>query len=176
MTPFGAKMNFFREVKAEHRVLEKIVERLELAAQVEGIGAWGRIWGVLAILLPILEIHEEMENSLIEKESYLKERGAAAILDAIEEQHLHLKRLIEQISALPLQPGHGPLGRLRKWSKELAWRLRDHFKMEEERLWPHYSRTMSRSLVRSMGRRIESNVLGVEKMIGQKWDQGQSIS
>ncbi len=169
-------MNFFTEVKAEHRALERIIERLEVAVRIEGIGAWGRIWGVLAILLPILEIHEEMENSLIEKESYLKEPGAAVILDAIEEQHLHLKQLIEQISNLPLQPGPGPLSRLRKWSKELVALLRAHFKVEEERLWPHYARTMSRSLGRSMGRRIESNTQGVEKIIKKKWDKGQSIS
>ncbi len=162
-------MNFFGEVKAEHRALEKIIERLDIALRIEGIGAWGRIWAVLAILLPILENHEEMEMFLIEKESYLKFPGAAAILDAIEEQHIRLKKIMEQIRNLPIQPGEVSLSRLRKWSQSLVLLLRLHFKMEEDRLWPHYVRTMSRSLGRSMGRRIGSNALVAEKIIGKKW-------
>ncbi len=162
-------MNFFGEVKAEHRALERIIERLEIAAGIDGIGAWGRIWAVLAILLPMLENHEELEVFLIEKESYLREPGAAAILDEIEAQHLRLKKIMEQIRILPIQPGQGPLARLRRWSRELAALLRLHFKTEEDRLWPHYIRTMSRSLGRSMGRRIESNALGAEKILGKKW-------
>ena len=162
-------MNLFGEVKAEHHALERMIERLGLAARIDGIGAWGRIWAVLALLLPVLENHEELETFLIEKESYLKEPGAAAILDEIEEQHLHLKKLMEQIRSLPIQPAQGPLSRLRRWSEELAALLRLHFKTEEDRLWPHYIRTMSRSLGRSMGRLMENNALGAKKILKKTW-------
>lgn len=161
-------MSVFSVVAVEHRNLERMISELEAAAKVEGIGAWGRMWGALALFLPVLEIHEEVEASLIDRESYLKQPGAVELIALIEEQHMGINAFQHEIRAFPLQPTRDSLGRLRHLISKFGPLLRTHFRLEEERLWPHYVKTMSRSIGRSLGHRIESEILDAEGILKKK--------
>ena len=50
-----------------------------------------------------------------------------------------------------------PIQRLRFLTSRMAESLRDHFKLEEERLWPHYE-NFNRALDASIRRRLEPGI------------------
>lgn len=147
-------MSVLETLAREHRVFEALVGRLESALKYPEDLARSEWRKIFLVLLPALDRHEEIENIVFEDPACLSKEGSRRLLGEVERQHGNISLLrrdvLEALQDTGL-PGFPHVGSL---ISQLAWRLRDHFRAEETRLWPHYRKAMSRSLDRSISRRV----------------------
>lgn len=150
-------MSVLKSLAEEHRVFRGLIGRIERALDLPEQLMRSEILEALLVLLPALERHEEIEDLAFSEPRYRKSPGAAALLKELEYQHRDVERLRKEIDA-SLKLDDLPVEEVRRLASLLAKRLTAHFATEERRLWPHYERTMSRTLDRSIGRRTRGEV------------------
>lgn len=155
-------MSVFKSLTREHRLFEKLIERLRAASEGAGDEARETEIETLEALLEGLRRHDEVEHALFAAPVHgadAEEKRARQLVDA---QHAALELLTADIRAL-LREKPIAARRLRAMGELLAGRLEWHFRSEEMLLWPLFARTSGRSLAHSLERRAELNARALEQ-------------
>lgn len=150
-------MKVLKSLAEEHRIFRGLIARIERALGCPEPQLRSEILEALLVLLPALDRHERIEDLAFSNPSYRKSPGAAVLLKELERQHRDVERLRKEIDD-SLKMDELPVDEVRRLASLLATRLTAHFATEERRLWPHYERTVSRTLDRSNGRRTRREV------------------
>ena len=161
-------MSILDTLSKEHQLFRRLLDRLEKSLERPEEEAREELQEILLVLFPALNKHEEIESAVFDPEDYGREAGAKEILDFIERQHQSIGSLREEILQVLQGAERYSYEHLKSLVTLLVVGIRRHLDSEEIRLWPHYLRTVSRSLGHSMGRRAESLVKELERDIQQR--------
>ena len=144
-------MTLLDTLAREHRLFERLLDRLERAVASPEDDAWEDSLELLLVLLPALERHEEIEREALGE----------------HEDLAPLRRAFRLALACPLgwrRPrAASELG-------PLVARLRRHFREEEETLWPRAAER-GRSLSRSAQRGAAARVRELEREMVRRWSE-----
>lgn len=147
----------------EHRLFERLLDRLHAMGELEPELARPLIRRTLATLLGALERHDALEDRLAgdcRNGSPAEEVWARELVDA---QHGGLRELRREIAHVLAHEDHSTLPRLKTLTELLADKLRWHFETEEMLLWPLLVKRRSRSIGASLGRDAADNARLLEK-------------
>lgn len=155
-------MSVIATLTREHRLFGRLGDRLERSLAYDEKMALGAVREALLVLLPALDRHEEIEGLIFARPAYACGRRAKKLLALVGAQHEELDGLRGDITDILRDSGHVPFERLRSLVVLFVQRLRLHFETEETILWPHYGKTMSRSVEQSLERRTRERVRTLE--------------
>jgi|GEM_PF-5386637 len=145
----------------EHRVFLRLIDRIERALRRQETQARAEVRESLLVLLPALDRHEEIEDSVFAGEDSAPEGDGKALLAELRREHARVNLLRAEI-AEALGGAENSWGGFGASVAELTAKLRDHFIVEEKRLWPRYARTAGRSRDKSAARRVLREVRRLE--------------
>jgi hypothetical protein len=123
---------------------------------------------VLLVLFPAMDRHEEIEAVVFDSEEYASRPGAAALLKETGLQHDSLGALRKDILLILSNPERYSWEHLRSLAGLLIASLRGHFRVEEQKLWPHYQRTLVRSAGRTAERLAREKVAVLERELEKR--------
>lgn len=132
-------MSVLKALKREHELFDDLLDRLEELCRDEGRGAGSAIRDALETLFPALRQHETVER-LVFQSARGRERSVS---EPIEEQHQELRRYEEDILAVLMAGKRCTDPSLKVLILSLCRSLREHFRMEEELLWPLAARRIT---------------------------------
>ena len=160
-------MNVIPDLAREHKIFAALIDRLERSPAYNEKTMRGEVRDVLLVLLPALDLHEQIEETVFGHPAYAAKEDAKHLLGETEYEHRQIQALQEElIEALALD-SQTPIAPLKSLVVRIATKLRLHFETEEKRLWPHY-RAFSRSLDQSVKRRVEEQVKALGKDVEKR--------
>jgi hemerythrin-like domain-containing protein len=160
----GGLVSVLAALTREHALFHRMIDRLERASAWEETAARAEIRQSLLILLPALDKHEEIEDLVFSDPIYVTREGADLIGAELKREQGRVNLIRGEIRRT-IEVANAPRERLAAVVSDLVRILREHFRIEEKRLWPHYARSMSRSRDKSASRRVDREVRRLEKEI-----------
>jgi hemerythrin-like domain-containing protein len=157
-------MRVIAALAQEHAVFVRMIGRIERTLTWSEDAARTEIAESLLVLLPALDRHEQIEDSVFADPAYASSEGAARIRAELAREHGRVDLMRVEIRRM-IEGAECPWERFKNQISELARKLRLHFATEEKKLWPHYTRTMSRSRDRSAAWKVSREVARLEEEI-----------
>ena len=157
-------MSVIGGLMSEHEIFKGLADRLEKSLDYEEPALRSEVRDTLLILLPALDVHEEIEETVFGHPLYASKEEAKLLLGETEYQHGQIQKLRAELIAALQTDSPESLPLLKILAADLVKKLRLHFETEEKRLWPHY-RAYSRSMDKSIKRRLREQVRQLRKGI-----------
>lgn len=157
-------MSVIAALSKEHLVFRTLIDRLERSLGYDEQTARAEVRDTLLVLLPALDIHEEIEEAVFGHPTYASKEDAKYLLGETEHQHRQIQELRARLIDALGGGSQDSLKHLKSFVAELVQKLRLHFETEEKKLWPHYQ-IYSRSLDASIKRRLEEKVKDLRKNV-----------
>ncbi len=154
-------MEILDSLVLEHRLFERLLERLSKGMVVDCLAARGEVRDVLFLLSLALQRHEEIESSL-DLEGAVLGKAALRAAAAVDRQHKEIVALQEDILRVLDEAPNSDWTRLGRLITRLDQSLRRHFRTEELEFWPQLGKLRSRSVKRSINRRLAERVKSLE--------------
>lgn len=153
-------MSLLSSLAREHRLMERLMDRLEAGIAPEAGVDGARLARLLEPLTAALGAHEELEGRV-----YAAANDAAAVqfLPMVERQHRELGEIRRELAAEIAQASAGE--RLRALARLYLQGLRYHFQTEETRLWPEFFGKAGRSMGRSIELAAARRVRELERLV-----------
>lgn len=139
----------------EHALFERLLLDLKEDLRYDPDTARRLLRGTLLVLIPALESHEELEDLVF---SQAAQRGGRAALSELNKEHRRVALLRKELVDAMRDISDFPFDKLREMVLLLAAKLRQHFMLEELRLWPRYRELVGRSVNRSLERRAQEQL------------------
>jgi len=144
-------MSVIDVLMGEHQLFRRLIIQLQKALQLQENAARREARDVLLVLLPALERHEELEDLVFGPEG--EEDHSPKIVSELNKEHWRIALLRADIAEV-MKDSDQLLGdQYRIKILELVVKLREHFEMEELRLWPRYRELAHKRLGRALERR-----------------------
>lgn len=155
-------MGTFASLEAEHRLFEGLIKRLETGLKREERLARSELRDALLILSPALSMHERIEDTVLDPAICACRRGLGGVAALTALQHEQIESLRKDVAYALERASVADIEHLESLVLELAASLREHFHTEEAKLWPLYRQAASRSVGRSLDRRLRAQVRSLE--------------
>lgn len=165
-------MKAFRSLTQEHRIFERLIQKMEDALKQEEGRAREDIRAVLLVLSPALNRHEDVETAALARPKARAVKVPAKVFRKVERQHREVEALRGQVTTAVVDMDRYSFDFVRARVMELSRRLREHFATEERQLWPYYMPSQKR-LVRDKVREVKHNIQEGERAVSEMIGAGQ---
>ena len=145
----------------EHAVFERLIQELQDALRQDEDSARRALRDTLLILIPALESHEKLEDLVF---SGAVKKGAGKAISELNKEHWRIALLRRELLEAMKDSWEFPFDKLSELMLKLVCELRQHFLMEERRLWPRYRELAGRSAGRALERRAQ---LQLKRLLGE---------
>jgi hypothetical protein len=163
-------MTVIESLSKEHALFHKIIARIDATLNLDEAAARLELKRALLVLLPALDRHEAIESRVFMRPPRGGDAEAARLAATISGQEKDIRRLHRDILDILRETGEYDFPRLKSLASELCQKLREHFYMEESRLWPHQKESVPAGQGRAVERQAGRNVADLEREISRNWD------
>ncbi|NNN05760.1 MAG: hypothetical protein HKL90_07650 [Elusimicrobia bacterium] len=155
-------MSVIAALAHEHRVFLRMIDRIERTlSRTEAEGrAYARV--DLLVFLTALERHEEIEAEAFADPPDSSDEGTSQAAAESSREHAEIDVLRDEIRGM-LEESSGSWEHFSSRARELTARLRRHFEIEEQNIWPRYAHAAGRSRARALARRVDERVKRLER-------------
>lgn len=162
-------MSVLEALAREHELFERLLHRLDRALDAPDPDTGrSRVEGVLLVLFPAMDRHEEIESLVFGSQEYASRPGARELLKECELQHDALNAVRKDMRLVLSHPETYTWEHMRSLGALFIASLRGHFRVEEQKLWPHYQRTLVRSAARATERAARLKVGELERELEKR--------
>jgi hypothetical protein len=158
-------MNIIAELSREHRLFERLTARLHPHPELEDDQARARIVEALLVLLPALDRHDRLEETVFSRPEAHWPKDAELVHRLAEAQHDSLRALRSEIAAVLASQLETRFSRLAALADLFAEKLKWHLQTEELLLWPLYAKLSPRSIDHSAARQAAENAAVLKRAV-----------
>jgi hemerythrin-like domain-containing protein len=145
-------MSVLDTLAAEHALFERLLREFKEALRYDPDTARRQLRDTLLVLIPALESHEELEDLIFGRAA---EKGGRHVFSELSREHRRIDLLRRELVDAMRDASECPFDTLKELILQLTARVRQHFLVEELRLWPRYRELVGRSISRSLERRAQ---------------------